>query len=272
MNIHAIQTGVVRVKSDFIRGSIRAGGIFPFLHKLFTDKVQVDIPIYAWVIEHSEGVIVVDTGDNADSGTSFITRSEFFVPRDEEIGPQLAKLGIGIEDVSKVVLTHLHPDHVNGLKYFARTPIFVSQEEIEARKPLIGGFLNRMATPLPAWFAPTPIVFAGEPCGPFERSYPLTKAGDVFAVPTPGHTRGHLSVIAMKDGVSYFLAGDVTYTEQALLAQEPQGPSDAPQFHLQTQERVLRYTQENLTVYLPSHDPEGVQRLERRQTCPHNPR
>jgi N-acyl homoserine lactone hydrolase len=270
MKIHAIQTGIVRVKSDFLRGSIRAGGIFPFLYKLFTDKVQVDIPIYAWVIEHPEGIIVVDTGDNADSKTDFIIRSEFFVPQDEEIGPQLAKLGIGIKDISKVVLTHLHPDHTNGLKYFEKMPILVSYEEIESRKAIIGGFLSRMVTRLPAWFAPTPIVFRAEAYGPFERSYPLTKAGDVIAVPTPGHTKGHLSVIAVKDGVSYFIAGDVTYTEKALIAQETQGPSDAPALQPQTQARVLRYTQENPAVYLPSHDPEGAQRLAQIQVTPRN--
>ena len=270
MKIHAIQTGIARVKSDFLRGSIRAGGIFPFLYKLFTDKVRSNIPIYAWVIEHPEGIIVVDTGDNANSKSSFLIRSEFFVPHDEEIGPQLARLGIRIKDVSKIVLTHIHPDHANGLKYFEKTPILVSNEEIGSRKPIIGGFLSRMVTPLPAWFAPTPIVFRAETYGPFERSYPLTKAGDVIAVPTPGHTKGHLSVIAIKDGVSYFIAGDVTYAEKALIAQETQGPSDAPTLQPQTQARVLRYTQENPTVYLPSHDPEGAQRLAKIQMSPRN--
>ena len=43
------------------------------------------------------------------------------------------------------------------------------------------------------------------PLGPFDQSLPLTAAGDVIIVPTPGHTVGHVSVIVRLAEVTYFL-------------------------------------------------------------------
>ena len=46
---------------------------------------------------------------------------------------------------------------------------------------------------------------------------PLTSRGDVFVVPTPGHTPGHVSVV-VEGEVSVFIAGDTSYTEDLLRA------------------------------------------------------
>ncbi|MEP6986728.1 MAG: N-acyl homoserine lactonase family protein, partial [Chloroflexota bacterium] len=61
MKIHAISTGVIYVKESFLRGSIKVGGMLPFLINLHRNSPYVEIPIYSWVIEHAEGIIVVDT-------------------------------------------------------------------------------------------------------------------------------------------------------------------------------------------------------------------
>lgn len=60
MNIRAIQTGFVRIKTAQVDG--RGHGLARRL-AIFTDHSWTDwFPTYAWVIEHREGVIVVDTG------------------------------------------------------------------------------------------------------------------------------------------------------------------------------------------------------------------
>ena len=63
MKIHGLQTGTVRVKASQQvgrgRGSIRQLNIL--LDRAWTEP----LPIFAWVIETNEGVIVVDTGETA---------------------------------------------------------------------------------------------------------------------------------------------------------------------------------------------------------------
>src|SRR3954465_8821232 len=61
ITIHPIRTGGVRVRANQIEGRDR--GPIRLLRTL-TGAVWSDwLPIYAWAIEHPEGVIVVDTGE-----------------------------------------------------------------------------------------------------------------------------------------------------------------------------------------------------------------
>jgi N-acyl homoserine lactone hydrolase len=261
IQIHAIQTGTVQVKTAFLRGAVSAGGTLAYLVELHRDYPYIDLPIYAWAIEHPEGVIVVDAGDIPSDKKTWLIQTTRTVRPEDEIGAQLLRLGIRPDDVAKVVLTHLHSDHANGVRSFPRTPIFISETEYQSFHSRAGRFINRLTLNVPANFSPQFFRFRPERFGTFDASYPLTKAGDVVAVPTPGHTRGHLSVIVRDGGISYFLAGDVTYDEAALLAGEFQGPCETVEGQRDTLARVLRYTQENATVYLPAHDPASGERL-----------
>ena len=60
MRIHALQTGSVQIKCAQQVGIGHGLGrrFRPFVDPLWTDW----LPTFAWVIEHPEGVIVVDTG------------------------------------------------------------------------------------------------------------------------------------------------------------------------------------------------------------------
>jgi len=261
MYIHALQTGIVHVKADFLRGSAAAGNPLTFFGKLLTDKVWVDLPIYAWVIDHSEGIFIVDTGDCADTLHNFISQSTYTIMPDEQIGAQLMNLGIAKRDIRKIILTHLHGDHVNGLADLQGIPTFLGEVEYAFYRNRLGGLFSRRTTRLPNWFDPQPIEFQQQAFGAFPRSFPLTKAGDMIAVPTPGHTAGHLSVIINYEDVSYLLAGDVTYDQEALLSRTLQGPSLAIKQHPQTLQPILSYVQTHPTIYLPSHDWESGNRL-----------
>jgi N-acyl homoserine lactone hydrolase len=150
MKVHAIQTGFVRIKSAQVEG--RGHGLARRL-AIFTDRSWTEwLPTYTWVIDHREGIIVVDTGQGThllETGKSHhpYVRWEvaFRIDREEEIGPQLRALGIGSRDVKRVVLTHLHKDHDGGLAHFPQSEILVAPGELRTAS----GWLGRLRGTFP---------------------------------------------------------------------------------------------------------------------------
>lgn len=268
IRIHVIQTGTVAIKAAQQVG--RGQGVQRLLNVL-TDKEWVEsLPIYAWVIEHPEGIIVVDTGETARTAEkSYFPRwHPFFrfaarlsVCPDDEIGPQLRRLGIAPRDVRWVVLTHLHTDHAGGLAHFPASEILIARGEYQAARGTAGRIQGYLPDRWPRWLQPRLIDFAQRPVGPFPASLPLTRSEDVILLSTPGHTSHHLSVLVQDGDLSYILAGDTSYTEHIMLKQLADGVSPKPAIARQTLSHLYAYAQSTPTIYLPSHDPESAKRL-----------
>jgi N-acyl homoserine lactone hydrolase len=273
MKIHPIQTGTVAITTSWREGV--GHGTRRLLNTVLDREWTEPLPIYAFAIEHPEGVIVVDTGETAriaDPGYlprwsplfRFAVREQ--VERNEEIGPQLERLGIRPSDVRWVVMTHLHTDHAGGLHHFPNKEILVSRTEMQYARGLRGRLRGYVNKPWPAWFDPTLVDLPPVEFGPFPASLPLTRAGDVTLVPIPGHSPGQLAVIVERGDHSVFLAGDSSYTEDAMLRGAVDGVGADEDAERQTHERIRAYAAAAPTVYLPSHDPETAVRLAERRT------
>jgi glyoxylase-like metal-dependent hydrolase (beta-lactamase superfamily II) len=273
MKIHAIQTGTVAVKKSQQQGS-RGDGPVRLLNTMLDPTWTEPLPIYSWAIEHPEGLIVIDTGETARTGERgylpwwhpyFKLGMKAFVRPEEEIGPQLEALGLPSGEVRWLVMTHLHTDHAGGLYNFPDAEILVSRPEYAQAAGFQGQLRGYLSNHWPVWFAPRLIQYRPEPVGPFPESYALTEAGDVFLVPTPGHTAGHLSVLVRLADRTIFFAGDTSYTEQMMLDQIVDGVSLNRQVARQTLARTREFVEQFPTVYLPSHDPESGARLAARR-------
>ncbi|MGD0800788.1 MAG: MBL fold metallo-hydrolase [Terracidiphilus sp.] len=99
------------------------------------------------------------------------------------------------------------------------------------------------------------------PCIQGEQSRALIQRGDVLVVPTPGHTPGHVSVVVQGEP-SFFLAGDVSFTQKLLLDGKVGGVTRDDAIALVTQDRILALADQGPLVYMPSHDREAVERLQ----------
>lgn len=271
MKVHAIQTGTVRIKTAQMEG--RGLGLI----SIFADPNWGDwLPTYAWAIEHDEGVIVVDSGQGAHllegHGRSlhpyFRWEVLFRIEREQEVGPQLRALGIGSRDVKQVLLTHLHMDHDGGLAHFPHSDIFASPSDIATASGFAGRVRGYLPQRWPSWFAPNALTLNDGPFGPFPASKRLTKAGDVIAVATPGHTAGHISVLVQDGDATLFLAGDTSYNQDLMLRGKPDGVGGNVKVNTTTLAAIKRFATENPTIYLPTHDPESAKRLANRSVVP----
>jgi N-acyl homoserine lactone hydrolase len=272
VKIHAIQTGTVALTTAWREGVGR--GRRRLLHTIADREWTEPLPIYAFAIEHPEGVIVVDTGETAlASQPGYFTgwhpgirAFREWVEPEEEIGPQLEGLGIRPSDVRWVVLTHLHTDHAGGLHHFPENEIILTRAELEFASGLRGRLRGYVANKhWPRSFTPTTIVLDSEPFGPFPQSLRLTKAGDVTLVPVPGHTPGQIAVIVEDGDHTVFLGGDSSYAQDLMLRGVADGVGADDEAERLTHERIRAYAGANPTVYLVAHDPETATRLAERQ-------
>jgi N-acyl homoserine lactone hydrolase len=273
MNVHAISTGCVKITRNWQVG--RGPGPLRLLFTLLDTRFTDWLPIYVWVVEHPEGLIVIDTGIPANANAPIIDppfmrlvqRAAVFDIKgpDEEIGPQLRHLGFAPQDVRWVIQTHLHQDHDGGLAYFPKAEVLIARDEWEAAQGARGrqnGYLNWR---WPKWLAPRLVDFGPDPEGIFRGRYTLTQAGDLHLVVTPGHSRGHLSVLLDEGERTVCFAGDASYTQALLLAGKVDGIAPDPAAERDSHQHLLRLAAQRPVVYLPSHDPDAARRLAERE-------
>jgi glyoxylase-like metal-dependent hydrolase (beta-lactamase superfamily II) len=119
--------------------------------------------------------------------------------------------------ITHVVLSHLHPDHIGGVRFFPNATFVLSDgvRRTLERPRLRDGLLRRL---LPTWFEaatvlPSP-VFASGPHG--LRTADLFGDGSYLLVDLPGHARGHVGALIEH---RVLLAGDAAWGRQLLGAE-----------------------------------------------------
>ena len=265
VRVHLFSTGRVAVKSRF-RETRVFSKLLSMLDFIVDRKWTEWLPIWVMVIEHPEGIFVVDTGERAVVSDPGYFRSSgvlaewfdssqfrFFVRREEEVDRQLERLGIGLGDVRAVVLTHLHFDHTDGLCYFPDTPILVNRLEWE--RPY--GALPRL---WPAWLKPR-LLELEDSLEDFSRISWITESRDIALVHTPGHTYGHCSVLLRTDGCHVLFAADVCYSQDQLVRGGFAANAASWRMGRETYRVVKEYGERNPLVVIPSHDGEAGERL-----------
>jgi glyoxylase-like metal-dependent hydrolase (beta-lactamase superfamily II) len=230
------------------------------------------LPIWVWVIEHPEGTIVIDTGENAESLDidKYLAKESFFakyqfkhackvkIKPQEELNHQLNKINIKVDDVKLVILTHLHSDHVDGLKFFPKQEILLGKYE----------FLhpdNCFLSALPKWFKPKTVEFLQNKIEVFNQAYPISQSEDILLIPTPGHTLGHNSVLLKTDDFDIIFGGDSSYHQDQVLKGEMAGANTDYNKTKQTYKNFLDYATLRKTIYLPTHDENAGERLANRK-------
>jgi N-acyl homoserine lactone hydrolase len=181
--------------------------------------------------------------------------AKFNVGETDEIDQQLSSVHLKAEGVKLIVLTHLHLDHTDGLKFFPGAEIIVGDYEYKHPN-------GNMPTTYPTWFKPNPVFYKKNRADIFGEAFPISSADDLLYVPTPGHTAGHSSVIFKTDDFDIIFGGDCSYNQEQVLAGELAGINADYSKSGNTYKNLMDYASIHKSIYLPSHDGNAGNRLE----------
>jgi glyoxylase-like metal-dependent hydrolase (beta-lactamase superfamily II) len=265
ITIHAVHTGWVRVKT---KHRDLSGPVSSRMLGIVADPSWTPwMPVTSYVIDHPEGVFVVDTGlsegmlDEAyfacDPGTAFVYGNllQFSLAPEDRIDRRLAELGLEPGAVKGIVLTHRHGDHTGGLEFLpASATIYVG----EGDWPMHAGAL---ACRWPAGRTPTLVGRDGEPVEAMIGSRALTTDGAVRVVPLNGHSPGHLGVLVQLGGRSALLAGDALFDLDQLRERRLAGIVELPDLARASLDLVARQLETVPTFLLLAHDPDSLARF-----------
>ena len=269
-----VSTGNVQIRPDHEASTWRPTALWLLASRTWTGPK----PINAYVIEHRNGLVLFDTGQDRAS----VIESDYFpggltkVLYDRlarfEIGPQetlsagLDRLGYGVGDVSTAVVSHLHQDHIGGLGELGQADILVSQTEwdtLSSPLPEMRGLMGRhIDLPGLRWQRIEPAPTEDSTLLPFRAWHDVFGDGSLVLLPTPGHTPGSLSLLVRQPNTAPLLmVGDLTYDVHLLEEGHVPGVGSGRRLRRATaMVNQLRQHHPDLVI-LPAHDPGAAARL-----------
>ena len=217
----------------------------------FNPAVKYRSSLQNFLIDTGNEVILVDTGLPAETpDTAPNAQTMIYMGRKvNDYVSALAALGYKPEQVTKILVTHKHPDHTGELRSFPNAKIYIGSDDADAME-----------------LSGENVVRATYADGAYHNFPESQKVADgVYFVKAKGHTNGNSIIIAENDGLFYMFHGDVTYTDEALYADKLSVVFEDVAAARETLDRVRVFVRENPTVYLSTHTPLGYENLEARK-------
>jgi glyoxylase-like metal-dependent hydrolase (beta-lactamase superfamily II) len=192
----------------------------------------------AMLLEHpKEGLILFDTGYaprvleafNSFPYSIYGRLTPTTTQKDWSVVSQLATLGFSAQDIRYIIVSHLHADHISGLKDFPKATVILSKKASGLLS--LKGFAALKHGFLPMLFSQDSRVkivdhFSDESLDGLGNTCDLFKDGWVRLVDLPGHARGQIGALIQTVRGSALLAADGAWTSQAF--RENRSPHSLP--------------------------------------------
>lgn len=259
LQIDILSDGTLTLPGDFILGGMPQDEMKAIIGRYGLPTDQLTPPCNVTLLRDGTNTILFDAGAGHD-----------FMPNAGKLPAALDAFGIGPDEITHVLLTHGHPDHLWGLLDDFDDPMF-PQAEI-----LIG------QTELEYWTDPATIDTIGEvrmamAVGSQRRlaavadSIRTCSAGEevlsgIAAHLVPGHTPGHIAYEIRSGSESVMVVGDAIGNHHVAF-ERPEWASGAdqqPETAAVTRLRLLDQMASEQTMFIGYHLPDGgIGRAER---------
>ncbi len=167
----------------------------------------VRFPVYGVYVDHPEGKFLFDTGYDLDHVNKVLP---FELPEQtpaQTLPAQLALCGTTPEAIDYVINSHFHFDHVGGNKYCTNATLVTRKDEL--RSGLVPEPFERLG------YSDLSFQWPGQKREFLEGDTEIAKGLTLFD--TPGHTIGHISLLAEPEGrPPMIFCGDACYTFETL--------------------------------------------------------
>ncbi len=273
MKIRVFHTGKVYV-SHALPFKDRAKNPNPFqlsLLSLYGRRNRIWLPVSAYLIEHGNYKILVDTGWHRDispqgeynrraqvkhMGFAHFLLNQGVLPAGQSIVEQLAELDIAPEDLDFVIMTHLHTDHASGLKSLTGAKkILVSAAELQDTEKYPIRYVSNM------WDGVNfeAFNFQNTGVGPVGKSFDLFGDGCVELVNIPGHSSGLTAVKLNGGGKFVLLFSDGGYASKSWQELIPPGTALDEELAFKSLLWIREMSlSESCVESLANHDPDVV--------------
>lgn len=221
MKIHILDCGTVTLPRN-APGKLNATS-------LGNDKRRVTLPVCSYLIEHSRGLVLVDTGWCRDISPEGLYSSaaarevlgtplaSFYRPElktGHAIHEQLSSRGIRPDELELVIITHLDPDHVSGVKHLkgAKRIIMPEDEYFWSCRTVY-----KLRQPWKLWMDAgiERVYYRG--FGNVPNNWAIDVFGDetLYMVNLPGHTDGMCGIVAVNGKRFVLLCADAAFSRQS---------------------------------------------------------
>lgn len=193
-------------------------------------------PALAFLLKHpTRGAVLFDTGYSSHVFAATRRLPErlyrIAVPPHLDAGEilqdQLARDGIAQHDVVAVVLSHLHADHIGGLRDFPHATPLCSRLAFDdlrsrgrlgaLRRGLLPGLLPEDFAYRVQWMEDLPLVELPSALAEFGAGHDVFGDESLMLVPLPGHARGQFGLVfRATDDRTIFLVADAVWSSRTL--------------------------------------------------------
>lgn len=207
---------------------------------------RTDLAMTIWLLRGGGGTVLVDAGFHRDKFVQRWKPVDFVLPSDAVV-----RAGVKAEDVTDIIVSHIHWDHADGLDLFPNARIWIQKEEYQHHVGVGGGQLDRAIDPDDAKML-AELAARGRVHQVDGDSVQILPGITVF---TGGkHTfASQYATVATKSGTAV-IASDNLYLYENLDTHRPIAQTLDSVSNLAAQERMMRLASLPRLI-VPGHDP-----------------
>lgn len=217
IKLHIFHTGKVRVDKAIPlheANPLAVTGLFR------SKNNQMILPVSAYLIEHPDGKILIDTGWDTKYAKQRPNQlfglvdkiSAPIIGQNEGIDNKLKSIGVTPKELDCVFISHMDFDHASGLSLVRDAKsICTSEEEWKACNKFSLRYIDTWTDICKV----NTFCYSDSGIGPVGRSYDIFGDGSVLLVHTPGHSHGLFCVMICGKSNFIVLGNDAAYLPQS---------------------------------------------------------